>query len=128
MRTIAATKIMSNTTWAITIVCRPRVNFSRLKNESNPIASTMSGITAGRNSALSSTRLRTVRCSPSASRVPSTTEIAVTKPATISEFLIAAISSSSPISSRYHCREKPSQTVGSPELLNERTTSTAIGR
>ena len=128
MRTIAATKIMSNTTWAITIVCSPSVNRNRLKNDSSPIASTMSGITAGRNSTLSSTRLRTVRCSPIASNVPSTVEIAVTNPATINEFSIAASSSSLPTSSRYHRVEKPPQTVASSESLNDSTTSTAIGR
>ena len=127
VRTIAATKIMSNTTCAAMIVCSPRETLANVKNDSSPIASTMSGTTAGRKSALSSTRLLTVRSSPIASRVPSTVEIAVTASATTIVFLNESISSGLRSSSEYHCVENPPQRDGRPVSLNESAISTTIG-
>ena len=91
---MAATKIMSKTTCAATTVRSPSVTPTSVKKDNNPIARTISGTTAGRNTAESSTRLLTVRSSPRASKVPSTTEIAVTTMATNTVFFSASNRSS----------------------------------
>ena len=98
-----------------------------MKNDSSPIASTMSGTTAGRNTALSSAELLTVRSSPRASRVPSTTEITVTTVATNTVFFSASNRSWLSNSSRYHWVENPPHVDVLPDPLNESTISTRIG-
>ena len=109
------------------IVCSPSETLAKVKKESRPIASTMSGTTAGRNNALSSAVLRSVRSRPTASKVPRTVEIAVTARATTRVFLNESINSGLRSSSPYHCVENPPQRDGLPVSLNESTTRTRIG-
>jgi hypothetical protein len=63
-----------------------------------------------------------------AASVPSTVEMAVAQKATTTEFHAAPVILAFATSAPYHSSEKPPQAVGMPDLLKDRTISTAMGR
>src|ERR687898_187596 len=128
--TTMTTKEIQKATWAMVMVVRPSGNLSSAKRRSREIPVTISGVTIGTYKNPSNARRPRNRCraSASASRVPSTAEMTVAAEPTMRLALRPRRMSGRSQSRWYHWRVKPRQSTENFESLNEKTTSTKIGR